>query len=405
MADTFSRDSLATYEKNPQTKVSDKVNPFRGATPAQAASAAAVAAVAAGQVDATPGGAPQTAVDSDPLTDDSPVVDEDGTLGDPTDSGEGTSDVNSEDSSDSAVDPSDETDPNADLTGDAPPEEEVDARPAPKKGSAAERIVEALDLAEGYKVFGKTMQEQLLAANAELTRLRGGAHAAPAVVAPPVVENAPMPDMSDEDVGYDNDKYRAKMQKWLDARDERVVERAKRVITGADAAQKVQQSVEAKIEAYAKDHPDFKKTVTENETLRDNQLSPDAGFAVAKSEFTAELLHKFGKDTAFAIKVARMSPAEQLLTVGEMIADIKAEKKASKVPTGKGPANPQGGAKPTQKKSITQAPPPPRQTTGSGRAMARDQLDPAMDMNEFARQHRQGKQNARAENRKGRGLN
>ena len=109
---------LAAYEKGPQTKISDKANPFRGATPARAADAAAVAAVAAGNIDATPGGAPVQAVaDSDSLTDDAPVVDEDGTLGDPTDSGEGTSDEQLPDSSTGTVDPSDEPDPNADLTG------------------------------------------------------------------------------------------------------------------------------------------------------------------------------------------------------------------------------------------------------------------------------------------------
>src|ERR1700674_1072598 len=137
----FTRDELAAYEKKPQEKISDKANPFRGATPAPAASAAAVAAVAAGQIDATPGGAPAAAVaTTDPLVDDSPVVDEDGTLGDLTESGEGTSDVQSEESSASAVDPGDEPDPNTDLTGEPPAEEEADARPAPKKGSAAESI-------------------------------------------------------------------------------------------------------------------------------------------------------------------------------------------------------------------------------------------------------------------------
>ena len=50
----FSREDLESYEKQPQKQVDDKLNPFRGATPARAADAAAVAAVAAGQnVDAT----------------------------------------------------------------------------------------------------------------------------------------------------------------------------------------------------------------------------------------------------------------------------------------------------------------------------------------------------------------
>ena len=110
----FSREDLEKYEKQPQKQVDDKVNPFRGATPARAADAAAVAAVAAGQnVDATPGGRAAAAAQEPLVDDDAPIVDEDGTLGDPTDSGEGTSDENA-DSSTAAVELSDETDPNAD---------------------------------------------------------------------------------------------------------------------------------------------------------------------------------------------------------------------------------------------------------------------------------------------------
>src|ERR1700691_3729558 len=148
----FSREDLENYEKQPQKQVDDKLNPFRGATPARAADAAAVAAVAAGQVDATPGGKAVAAA-SDPLIDeDAPIVDEDGTLGDPTDSGEGTSDENAGTST-ADVDLSDETDPNTDLTGEQPDVEASTARPAPKKGSAEERIVELNDLLEGTKIF------------------------------------------------------------------------------------------------------------------------------------------------------------------------------------------------------------------------------------------------------------
>src|SRR5580658_7036220 len=153
----FSREDLENYEKQPQKQVDDKLNPFRGATPARAADAAAVAVVAAGQVDATPGGRAAAAA-SDPLVDDdAPIVDEDGTLGDPTDSGEGTSDDEA-DPSTAAVDLGDETDPNADLTGEGDEGEASSARPAPKKGSAEERIVELNDLLEGTKIFGKHMQ-------------------------------------------------------------------------------------------------------------------------------------------------------------------------------------------------------------------------------------------------------
>lgn len=396
---------LAAYEKGPQNKVSDKVNPFKGATPAKAADPAAVAAVAAGNIDATPGGAPASAQTQVLADDDAPVVDEDGSLiGDPTDSGEGTSDDNSADASTAAVDSGDEVDPNADLVS---PEgtEEPEAKPAPKKGSAQERIVEVLDLAEGYKVFGQHMQEQLKEAHAELARLRGGGTPAPtaAPATPPVEVDEPMPDMTDEDVQFDNDKYRAKMAKWVKGQTKAAAKAAVAEVTGAETAQRTMQTVETKIAAFAKEHPDFEQKVTKNPVLAANKLALEAGAEVARSEHVAELLYAFGSDPGLAIRVAKQSPAQQLMTIGRMIAKIEAEKETGV--DSKKSATPQAGAKPAAKKSITQAPPPPRAVAGAGRPAAKDPLDPSMSIEEFARQHRAGKQNARADNRKQRGLN
>src|SRR5271166_3076930 len=328
----FSREDLEKYEKQPQKQVDDKVNPFRGATPARAADAAAVAAVAAGQVDATPGGSAAAAA-SDPLVDDdAPIVDEDGTLGDQTDSGEGTSDENA-DTSTAPADLSGETDPNTDLTGEAEGEEAPTARPAPKKGSAEERIVELNDLLEGTKIFGKHMQTQLKDALSELERLKGGgnptASQTAAAAAPPEVKDEPMPDMADPDIAFDNDKYRAKMQKWTKDQIAISTRAAVREVTGADEAAKRRAVVEKRIEDFAKTHKDYTAVVTNNPVLAQNQLCPDAGIAVAQSEHVARLLYEFGKDTALAIRTAKQSPAQQCITIGKMIAKIEAEKPAN----------------------------------------------------------------------------
>jgi len=401
----FSREDLENYEKQPQKQVDDKLNPFRGATPARVADAAAVAAVAAGQVDATPGGSAAAAA-SDPLVDeDAPIVDEDGTLGDQTDSGAGTSDEDA-DSSTAAVELSDETDPNGDLTGDADDVEASPARPAPKKGSAEERIVELNDLLEGTKIFGKHMQSQLKDALSELERLKGGgkptAEQTAAAAAPHADEDEPMPDLADEDIAFDNDKYRVKMQKWTKNQIKIGTREAVREMTGQDEAVKRRQAVEAKIEVFAKAHPDYKKVVTENPVLAQNQLAPDAGIAVAQSEHTARLLYEFGKDPALAVRTAKQSPAQQCITIGKMIAKIEAEAAPA---SGSKQNGSKPDAKPGQKKSITTAPPPPTPTKGGGRAQTRDPLDPNMSMEEFARQHRGSKQSAREQVRKMRGLN
>ena len=402
----FTRADLENYEKQPQKQVDDKLNPFRGATPARVADAAAVAAVAAGQVDATPGGRAAAAA-SDPLVDDdAPIVDEDGTLGDQTDSGEGTSDEDA-DTSTASVDLSDDTDPNTDLTGEQVDDEASTARPAPKKGSAEERIVELNDLLEGTKIFGKHMQSQLKDALSELERLKGGgtptAAQAATAAAPSVVEDEPMPDLSDPDVAFDNDKYRAKMKKWTRDQITITAREIVRETTGANEAATRRAQVEEKIETFAKAHPDYKKVVSENPVLAANQLAPDAGIAVAQSKYTAQLLYKFGKDTALAIRTAKQSPAQQLITIGEMIAECKAEEAASRSKQNGNGSRP--NAQQGQQKSITKAPPPPTPTKGGGRAQARDPVDPNMSMEEFARQHRGSKQSAREHARKMRGLN
>jgi len=397
----FSREDLEKYEKQPQKQVDDKVNPFRGATPARAADPAAIAAVAAGQsVDATQGesGPGATSVD-----DDAPIVDEDGTLGDPTDSGEGTSDEDA-DSSTASADLSGESEPNKDLVGEQE-DEEPRARPAPKKGSAEERIVELNDLLEGTKIFGKHMQTQLQDALAELERLKGGgkptAAQTSAAAAPPVVEDEPMPDLADPDVAFDNDKYRAKMQKWSRDQAKIAARELIREMSGADEAAKRRTEVEKKIAEFAKATPDYEAVVIKNPVLAQNQLAPDAGIAVAQSEYTARLLYKFGKDTALAIRTAKQSPAQQLITIGRMIAECENEDRSK----GKQNGNSKSSAQAGQTKSITRAPPPPTPTRAAGRAQSRDVVDPNMSMEEFARMHRGSKQSARDQHRKMRGLN
>jgi hypothetical protein len=290
------------------------------------------------------------------------------------------------------------------LTGDADDVEASRARPAPKKGSAEERIVELNDLLEGTKIFGKHMQSQLKDALSELERLKGGGKPTTAqtaaAAAPPVEEDEPMPDLADADIAFDNDKYRAKMQKWSKTQAKIAAREIVREMTGQDEATKRRQLVEERIETFSKAHPDYKKVVSENPVLAANQLGPDAGIAVAQSEHVARILYEFGKDPALAVRTAKQSPAQQLLQIGKMIAKIEAETASGSKQNGSKPNAQQG-----QKKSTTQAPPPPTPTKAGGRAQSRDPVDPNMSMEEFARQHRGSKQSARETARKGRGLN
>ncbi len=250
------------------------------------------------------------------------------------------------------------------------------------------------------------MQTQLQDALAELERLKGGgkptAAQANAAAAPPVVEDEPMPDLADPDVAFDNDKYRAKMQKWSRDQAKIAARELIREMSGADEAAKRRTEVEKKIAEFAKATPDYEAVVTKNPVLAQNQLAPDAGIAVAQSEYTARLLYKFGKDTALAIRTAKQSPAQQLITIGRMIAECENEDRSKGKQNGNGSKS---SAQAGQTKSITKAPPPPTPTRAAGRAQSRDVVDPNMSMEEFARMHRGSKQSARDQHRKMRGLN
>jgi hypothetical protein len=417
----FTREDLVEYAKRPQKQVSDKqmvANFMEGATPAKQATAADTAdAVVGGDsdksriLDIAPGGAPAAAAaGAAPVND--LVVDEDGTLGDQSATGEGTSDDLTSASSTDTGDPGTEAEPKTELAAAAG--EEEPAAPAPAKGSAQERIVELNDKLEGAMVFGKVMQEQLkvtLAENARLAAERSTTSAAPAPL-PPVVSDAPgpMPDMSDPEIAFDNDKYRAKMQEWSTKNARHEARAIVREMTGAREANVLMEQVNAKVDAYAKEHPEFQEVVTNNAVLKANQLAPDAGLAVARSTYTAELLMKFGNDPGLAIRVAKMHPADQLLVVGEMVAEIKAEKKVvgktttTTTPTNKSNPAQRGGAQPAARKSVSQAPPPPRVTAGGGTNVRFNPLDPNISMDEIVRQHRAAKESARKESRRLRGL-
>ena len=392
MADTFTRDSLSAYEKAPQTKVADTTNPFAGARPAGVADPAAIAAVQAGNIDATPAAQAGRRSAATPSGDSEVVITEDQPA-----AGDGTSD-STEDQSTSSDDPgidSETVSNDDDLVGEP-------LKSAPKKGSAAERIVEVLDLAEGYKEYAKLKEKQAAELQAELEQLRSG-RASPAASPNPAATDAasqikvgPMPKISDPDINYDEEKYEQKMASWIDARAEQSVAARIQKTTVQQEQSRLRESVNAKVSTYAAEHPDFETVALKNPVLMKNQLAEVASLAVARSPHTAEILHAFGKDTGMAVRIAKLSPEDQLLEVGRIIGDIERAKAEGK--------NPQSGAKPGAKKSITQAPPPPKATSAAGRAQERDIQDPGISLEEFARRHRTAKQADRLLARKQRGL-
>ena len=136
----------------------------------------------------------------------------------------------------------------------------------------------------------------------------------------------PMPDLSDSDIAFNNDKYREKMAGWVKAQGRIEARRLLQEERVAKSTQKTRQTVEAKVEVFEKDHPDFKTVVRDNPVLAKNQLHPEAGALVARSKYTAELLYKFGKNPDLAVRTAQASPIQQGIIVDRLIAEIENEK-------------------------------------------------------------------------------
>jgi hypothetical protein len=398
----FTREEMESYEKQTPAQVDDTKNPFDGATPAQTATAEDIAAAEAAK------NAPQTALGSATDDDADPSGDGAGNSEDQSVTGDdGTSDDNA-DSSTASAGPSGESDSDE---GDGSTQVE---KPAPKKGSAAARIQELLDLTEGYKEFGALKIQELREAQAEIARLKGGGTVAPVktVESEVNVENEPMPDLTDPDVNFDTDKLRVKTEKWVKAQVKSGVKTAVSEITGITEAEKLRVDVETKIGIFKAAHADYDDVVTKNAKLnkRENQFGPDASLAIARSPLAADIIYYFGKHTDLAVSTAKQSPAEQLLAVGEVVAKIKADKaaKASKqgnpIPNNQGNEKTVPDAKSGKQKSLTQAPPPPSPTRAGGRAQPRDVQDPTLSMDDFAKRHREEKQLKRESARKARGL-
>ena len=379
MGDTFSRESLATYEKQTPKVVPDFIPPATQDIDSQTSENSAA------DDTATPSG------------DDSVSVDQSAT-------GEGTSD----DTADSST-ASDEPSVDSETSGkgeETAASEEAAATPPPKKGSAAARIQELLDLTEGYKLYGKQRDTQLAEAQAEIARLRKEPGTPPSETSRSAAtqpqKDEPMPRLEDPDINFDTDKLETRMRNWIRSEAAKAAAPAAAEVIKTNNLSAEQQRVaaefNARLETFAKAHPDFETVVLKNPVLNANQLSKEASAVMVKSPLSADLMYYFGTNPDEAVRVAKLPPEEQLVEMGSLIAQVRVAKVSGQpTPQGKTPV---AGAKPAAKKSLSQAPPPPSPTKGGGRAQERDLTDPSVSMDDFARRHREGKQSRRLEHQR-----
>jgi len=379
----FTRDDLAAYEQQPQTQVAEKpIVTAPAATepePSQAEPVESADSSAAGESDQP-------------------------------DAGDVTSDDNTEDSSTSDADATGETAEGETEGEPAEGETESIGQQPQKQSRAFKRIqelnakaLEAADLAEGYKEFGKLAQEQLKAAREEIERLKAATGEKPATPKPETTSTpaadklGPMPKLTDPDVNFDPDTLAQKQEEWFDKKAKLAVQEALKQNTAQSAVAKTVETFTSRIEEFKKTAPDWDDKVRNPELPK---LHEAAQSVLVKSDLGPAIVYHLASNMAEAKRIAALSPEDQVMEMGVLKRDLelkaKAAPKAGNVPV--------TGAKPVVKKSVSQAPPPPTPVPAGKRASAREDTDPGMNMDEFARRHREAKNNARLAARKMRGL-
>ncbi len=387
----FTRDDLAAYEQQPQTATPDPIVTAPAATepePAQAEPAATEESSASVETDQP-------------------------------DAGDATSDEDDAGSSTAAADAEGESE-EGETEGDSAPEGEQESttQTAKPQSRAFKRIqelnskmLEERDLAEGYKEFGKLTLEQLKAAQAEIERLKaGGKPAASATEAAAAVADklGPMPKLTDPEINFDPDLLAEKTAEWtkkaIKLGVQETLQQVTQETTQKSEAQKVAETFQSRIADFKKTHTDWDTKVKNPELPK---LHPAAQAVIMKSELGAAVVYELGSNVPEAKRIAALAPEDQVAEIGAMRAELARKAKAADpAPAGGSPAPkgaPAAGAKPA-KKSVSQAPPPPTPVPAGKRSQERDATDPSMGMDEFARQHRASKQNARLAARKLRGL-
>jgi uncharacterized small protein (DUF1192 family) len=390
----FTREEMAAYEAKPQLVVPD---PVLNASPA---------AVAQETSQETPAAEAESSTAE---------------ASDQTESGDETSDETEATSTSSATDDEsevgetegeqaegDESEAEASAEG-----EESTDQPTKPISRASKRIqelnskkVEAEDLAEGYKEFGRLAQEQLKRAQEEIDRLKAGTGKPAATKPAPETQEpklGPMPKLTDPEINFDPDILAEKTAEWVEKKIKLGVSETLQQTTKQAAekseAQKVVDTFTSRIEDFKKDHKDW-DTKVKNPALP--RLHPAAQAIIVKAALGPAITYHLGSNLEEAQRIAALEPEEQAAEIGAIRAELAKEAKAK--PAANAGKDPVTGAKPVTKKSVSQAPPPPTPVPAGKRSAERDATDPTMDMDNFARKHREGKNNARLASRRLRGL-
>lgn len=328
-AATFTRDDLAAYAKQ---------------TPDAAAAAAAAAAASAATTDNVADNVTDDATDSDiDLTPDSSPEE----VTDSTDSSEdGTSDENADSSTAGAE--SHDGDTHADGEG-----------AGQGRSRARDRIEDLIAERNALKAYGRHLESRL----AEV-----GTTPAKQPDATTETTSTPVTDKDDEPPtlaahNYDPDAYAKANAAWL----KRQVNKEVTATLANERAQESARQVEARFRAQ---EVELRKTAKDYDVVIANpslpKLSKEASREIVFSDSGPKLTYHLAKNPELATRIARMAPAQQLVAIGRLEAQLTTTAAAP------------NAAKTQPKKTVSKAPPPPTTVSTGGKGQ-KSQADMNMD--------------------------
>jgi hypothetical protein len=366
MADTFTRDDLVAYAKqNPAATTDNTTAAVKDDDTATTDSAAASDNAADNVTDDATNG------DID-LTSDSSSG-EDNT--DSTDSSEdGTSDDNNADSSTADAESQD---------GDTHTE-----GGKPQHSRARDRIEDLIAERNALKAYGRHLEARLAEVGTKPEKKTDDATADNTSSIPALDKDDPAPTLAK--FNYDPDKYSEANAAWLNRQVAKQVTAAINQKEAIATAQKVEakfKEQETELRKVAKDYD----TVISNPNLP--KLSPEAAREIVFSEAGPKLTYHLAKNPDLATRISRMAPAQQLVAIGRLEAQLLAATTAAT------PADKKNVSvnKNPQKKTVSKAPPPPTPASTGGQSQ-KNQAD--MSMEEWVAVERAKKSAKREQQRK-----
>lgn len=339
----FTREDIATYEKQAPADVPDDLSAAFGATNSDEAAAVA-AAPSPSPATSAPDSAPAASPAPDPATPAASAPDPAAPGGEP-----------------SAATPADS------ATANAAPDDAASTQNGtqPRRGTAQDRIE---DLVAERNALRKYIEHREQVWKAPAPPAASAAPTAPAASPTPAAPTTPAPANdprpSLEQFDYDVAAYNKADGEWLQRQIDRGVEsrlskerEAAMANTAQQQAQAARQAFEDRANKFAAVTPDFPAVVSNPALMQTLQEAPNIVRAFAQSELSAQILYHLGQHMDLTARIARMAPEQQLMAIGRIEGEL--ERAAAPTPS------PAPNQQPSKQKVLTQAPPPPTPNAGA----------------------------------------